>query len=136
MSTPIAGFGIATPRSVQPDDRRVTIGARARPRRPWVTADTLVVQTISVYAKCMAVKTITIDLESYELLAARKRPGESFSRVIKRTLRDERYTASHLLEHLDEVLLAEDTVTAIEAVVKEREHDKPAPVDLEGEPCS
>jgi hypothetical protein len=56
--------------------------------------------------------------------------------VIKRTLRDERYTASHLLEHLDEVLLAEDTVTAIEAVVKEREHDQPDPVDLEGEPCS
>ena len=91
---------------------------------------------MSVYAKCMAVKTITIDMESYELLAARKRPGESFSRVIKRTLRDERYTASHLLEHLDEVLLAEDTVTAIEAVVKEREHDQPDPVDLEGEPCS
>ena len=84
----------------------------------------------------MAVKTITIDMESYELLAARKRPGESFSRVIKRTLRDERYTASHLLEHLDEVLLAEDTVTAIEAVVKERAHDQPAPVDLEGERCS
>ena len=91
---------------------------------------------MSVYAKCMAVKTITIDMESYELLASRKRPGESFSRVIKRTLRDERYTATHLLEHLDEVLLAEDTVTAIEAVVKEREHDQPAPVDLEGEPCS
>ena len=75
----------------------------------------------------MAVKTITIDLESYELLAARKRPGESFSRVIKRTLRDERYTARYLLEHLDEVLLAEDTVTAIEAVVQEREDDRPAP---------
>ncbi len=84
----------------------------------------------------MAVKTITIDLESYELLAARKRPGESFSRVIKRTLRDERYTASHLLEHLDEVLLAEDTVTAIEEVVNERERHLPEPVDLEGEPCS
>jgi predicted CopG family antitoxin len=84
----------------------------------------------------MAVKTITIDMESYELLAARKRPGESFSRVIKRTLRDERYTASHLLEHLDDVLLGEETVTAIEAVVEEREHDRPAPVDLEGEPCS
>ena len=84
----------------------------------------------------MAVKTITIDLESYELLAARKRPGESFSRVIKRTLRDERYTASHLLEHLDEVLLAEDTVTAIEEVVNERERHLPEPVDLEGVPCS
>ena len=77
----------------------------------------------------MAVKTITIDLESYELLAARKRPGESFSRVIKRTLRDERYTASQLLEHLDDVLLGEDAVTAIEAVVKEREHDRPERVD-------
>ncbi len=84
-----------------------------------------------VYAKCMAVKTITIDLESYELLAARKRPGESFSRVIKRTLRDERYTASHLLEHLDEVLLAEDTVAALEALVDEREHDRPDPIELE-----
>ncbi|MCY4373637.1 MAG: antitoxin VapB family protein [Spirochaetaceae bacterium] len=96
----------------------------------------MVGNTQSVYAKCMAVKTITIDLESYELLAARKRPGESFSRVIKRTLRDERYTASHLLEHLDEVLLAEDTVTAIEEVVNERERHLPEPVDLEGEPCS
>jgi predicted CopG family antitoxin len=82
-----------------------------------------------VYAECMAVKTITIDLESYELLAARKRPGESFSRVIKRTLRDERYTASHLLEHIDEVLLAEDTLAALETVVKER--DLPDPVALE-----
>ena len=61
----------------------------------------------------MAVKTITIDLKSYELLAARKRPGESFSRVIERTLQDERHTASHLLDHIDEVLLAEDTVGAL-----------------------
>ena len=73
----------------------------------------------------MAVKTITVDLEAYELLAARKRPGESFSRMIKRTLRDEQYTASHLLAHLDEILLGEDTVTAVEAVVKERERHLP-----------
>ena len=57
------------------------------------------------------------------------RPGESSSRATKRDLADERYTASHLLEHIDEVLLAEDTLAALETVVNER--DLPDPVALE-----
>jgi predicted CopG family antitoxin len=67
----------------------------------------------------MAVKTITIDMEAYELLAADKREGESFSKVIKRRLKPEK-TARALLEHLHECMLAEDTLDRIEEVYQSR----------------
>jgi predicted CopG family antitoxin len=47
----------------------------------------------------MAVKTITIDLEAYELLAQHKRQGQSFSQVIKAHF-GERPTAGRLLARI------------------------------------
>lgn len=49
---------------------------------------------------------------------------------------DGSFTAANLLENLDEVVLSEDTAAAVGAVVKEREHDRPDTVDVEGKPCS
>lgn len=62
----------------------------------------------------MAVKTITIDMEAYTLLAREKRTGESFSKVIKRTFGDREKTAKTLLENLDTVVLEDDTLDRIE----------------------
>ena len=70
----------------------------------------------------MAVKTITIDLEAYRLLAAEKREGESFSKVIKRRLRPER-TARALLDDLDRLALAEETLDRVEERVRCRDDD-------------
>ena len=78
---------------------------------------------IQVYAKCMAVKTITIDMEAYDALASRKQPGESFSQVIKRTLADERYTAANLLEHLDTLAFSTTMLDSVEEVVTSRHDD-------------
>ncbi len=67
----------------------------------------------------MAVKTITIDMEAYDLLAGEKRGNESFSRVIKRKFRSAR-TARALLERLDEVCFSDSTLTGLNKVVRAR----------------
>jgi len=77
----------------------------------------------------MAVKTITIDMEAYDALAREKQPGESFSQVIKRTLKEERYTAMHLLEHLDSVLLSDAALDATDVVLASRDEDMVAEPD-------
>ena len=74
----------------------------------------------------MAVKTITIDMEAYNLLAAEKREGESFSKVIKRRLKPEK-TARALLEHLHECMLAEDTLDRVDELIESRGDDVAEP---------
>jgi len=72
----------------------------------------------------MAVKTITIDMNAYELLARHKRPGQSFSKVIKEHFGGHK-TAAALLRALPSLTVKEKTLDHIEAQVKER-HRHPA----------
>lgn len=67
----------------------------------------------------MAVKTITIDMQAYRLLASQKQGEESFSQVIKRRLRPSR-TATSLLADLDRVALDPGTLDQLEQVVASR----------------
>lgn len=77
-----------------------------------------------MHDQCMAVKTITIDLEAYEVLSRLKREGQSFSQVIKENLRA-RHPPSALLRAIDEHPLADETLDEIARQV-ERRRDDPA----------
>lgn len=74
----------------------------------------------SVYAKCMAVKTITIDMDAYERLSRLKEGGDSFSQVIKKYLPAPGATAGDLLSALDAAEVSDETLDAIETVIADR----------------
>ncbi len=67
----------------------------------------------------MAVKTITIDLNAYEILARHKRAGQSFSQVIKEHFGRTK-TGKDLLPLLAGIKLSEEALDAIAAQVKAR----------------
>jgi predicted CopG family antitoxin len=69
----------------------------------------------------MGAKTIPLDEEAYEILNRRKRPGQSFSQVIKMHLGEPRYgTAEDLLRKAEKYVLSEDTLDAIEEQIRLR----------------
>ena len=61
----------------------------------------------------MAVKTITIDMEAYELLSRHKRGGLSFSEVIKQHFGPQP-TAARFRELVRSVRLSEATLDGVE----------------------
>jgi predicted CopG family antitoxin len=67
----------------------------------------------------MSVKTITIDIEAYGLLARRKRHGQSFSQVIKAHFRRQP-TVADFLAALKATRLSDQTLRAMERQVKSR----------------
>jgi predicted CopG family antitoxin len=77
-----------------------------------------------VHDKCMAVKTITIDMEAYGLLSRHKGPGQSFSQVIKAYFGPQP-TAARFLVHARSIRLSEDSLDEMERQVGRR-HAEPA----------
>jgi predicted CopG family antitoxin len=67
----------------------------------------------------MAVKTITIDLEAYEMLARNKKPGESFSRLIKARFGPRR-TGQDLRAAIRALQVSAKTLDAIDRQIRRR----------------
>lgn len=76
-----------------------------------------------MHVKCMAVKTITIDLEAYETLRRHKRPGQSFSQVIKEHFGARGMTGAELLRVTDAEDASEALLDSIDRIVAERATD-------------
>jgi predicted CopG family antitoxin len=77
----------------------------------------------------MAVKTITIDLQAYEILSRHKGPGESFSDVIKQRL-GKGMTGRDLQAMIRRARIGEGTLDAIDARIRSRRRSAARPTKL------
>ena len=71
----------------------------------------------------MAVKTITIDLEAYEILSRYKDGRKSFSEVIKSEL-GRRSQGRDLRRIITNLRMGEDALDAIEAQIRRRRRER------------
>lgn len=82
----------------------------------------------------MATKTIAVDAQVYEELAAQKRPGESFSKAIQRMIRSgsDRGTGADLLRYREQMpaLSEEDAQVMLRVVEENRREGLGEPLDL------
>jgi predicted CopG family antitoxin len=76
-----------------------------------------------VHPKCMAVKTITIDMDAYRTLSRLKRPGQSFSQVIKEKLGHHK-TGATLVQTAIQMKISSDALDAMQKVVRDRKKSK------------
>jgi predicted CopG family antitoxin len=72
----------------------------------------------------MSVKTITIDMEAYGVLSRQKKPGQSFSQVIKQRLAVG-FTGDDLLRALAGLDVSDDFLDAVDAQVRLRTKSRP-----------
>jgi predicted CopG family antitoxin len=77
----------------------------------------------------MAVKTITIDLEAYSLLARRKAGAQSFSQVIKAHF-GRQPTVASFLEAIRSSRLSDDALRAVDRQVLSRKRSPARSVRL------
>lgn len=82
-----------------------------------------------MHDSCMAVKTITLDLEAYELLRRHKRGKQSFSQVVKEHFAPRR-TIGEFRRALEDVSLSEATLDAIADEVASRGQDEARVIEL------
>ena len=83
-----------------------------------------------MHDKCMAVKTITINMEAYDTLSRHKRAGQSFSQVIKAHFGPQP-TAGRLLERIKTIRLSTDALDVMEAVVRDRKRHPARAIHLD-----
>jgi len=77
----------------------------------------------------MAVKTITIDMEAYNLLSRHKKEGQSFSQTIKAHF-GEQPTAGRLLQRVRGIKMSQEYIDDMRKIIRERKLDPPRPVEL------